>query len=191
MRNRKKDSDKTSSSPTSPSIPASTVTTPTGGGTGTTLSQSGTGGTASTGQTAKPTGGTISSSNKADTEKDPSAVSPVATEETEDNPFTPDGSATVVDNASDEQGKEFYTIMTPDENVFYLIIDKQRDSENVYFLNAVTESDLMALAQKRHGQPDCHTDRTVRAGTRRSCRAGGTVRTGNIGTRTGAARPQE
>lgn len=28
------------------------------------------------------------------------------------------------------------------------IIDKQRDSENVYFLNAVTESDLMALAQK-------------------------------------------
>ena len=144
----KKDSDKTSSSPTSPSIPASTVTTPTGGGTGTTLSQSGTGGTASTGQTAKPTGGTISSSNKADTEKDPSAVSPVATEETEDNPFTPDGSATVVDNATDEQGKEFYTIMTPDENVFYLIIDKQRDSENVYFLNAVTESDLMALAQK-------------------------------------------
>ena len=119
-----------------------------GVGTGTTLSQSGTGGTASTGQTAKPTGGTISSSNKADTEKDPSAVSPVATEETEDNPFTPDGSATVVDNASDEQGKEFYTIMTPDENVFYLIIDKQRDSENVYFLNAVTESDLMALAQK-------------------------------------------
>lgn len=54
----------------------------------------------------------------------------------------------MVDNASDEQGKEFYTIMTPDENVFYLIIDKQRDSENVYFLNAVTESDLMALAQK-------------------------------------------
>ena len=96
----------------------------------------------------KPTGGTISSSNKADIEKDPSAVSPVATEETEDNPFTPDGSATVVDNATDEQGKEFYTIMTPDENVFYLIIDKQRDSENVYFLNAVTESDLMALAQK-------------------------------------------
>lgn len=91
---------------------------------------------------------TASSSNKADTGKDPSAVSPVAIEETEDNPFTPDGSATVVDNATDEQGKEFYTIMTPDENVFYLIIDKQRDGENVYFLNAVTESDLMALAQK-------------------------------------------
>lgn len=143
----KKDSDKASSSPASPTAPTTPVTTPTGGGTGTTLQQTGTGVTASTGQTAKPTGGTTSS-GKTDTEKDPSAVSPVATEENEDNPFTPDGSATVVDNATDEQGKEFYTIMTPDENVFYLIIDKQRDSENVYFLNAVTESDLMALAQK-------------------------------------------
>lgn len=37
--------------------------------------------------------------------------------------------------------------MTENENVFYLVIDKQRDTENVYFLNAVTESDLMALAE--------------------------------------------
>ena len=60
----------------------------------------------------------------------------------------PDGQGTVVDNATDEDGKEFYTISTPDENIFYLVIDKQRDSDNVYFLNAVTEQDLMALAQK-------------------------------------------
>lgn len=99
------------------------------------------------GQPAKP-GGSGQTLKEDTQEKDPSAVSPAATAETEDNPFTPEGSATVVDNATDSQGKEFYTIMTPDENVFYLVIDKQRDSENVYFLNAVTESDLMALAQK-------------------------------------------
>lgn len=99
------------------------------------------------GQSAKP-GGSGQTLKEDTEEKDPSAVSPTATEEKEDNPFTPEGSATVVDNATDSQGKEFYTIMTPDENVFYLVIDKQRDSENVYFLNAVTESDLMALAQK-------------------------------------------
>jgi len=29
-----------------------------------------------------------------------------------------------------------------------LIIDRQRNSQNVYFLNAVTEADLMALAEK-------------------------------------------
>mgnify|MGYP002508413626 CR=1 FL=1 len=68
-------------------------------------------------------------------------------------PLTPDGQATVLDNATNEDGKEFYTIQTPDENVFYLIIDNQRDTENVYFLNAVTESDLMALAVKEDDAP--------------------------------------
>lgn len=66
----------------------------------------------------------------------------------EQKPFTPEGQATVVDNATDEEGKEFYTFTTPNDNVFYLVIDKQRDSENVYFLNAVTESDLLALAEQ-------------------------------------------
>lgn len=64
------------------------------------------------------------------------------------NPFTPAGTGTVLDNATDEDGKEFFAIMTPDENVFYLVIDRQRGQENVYFLNAVTEKDLLALAEK-------------------------------------------
>ncbi len=63
-------------------------------------------------------------------------------------PFTPDGQASVLNNATSEEGKEFYTFITPEENVFYLVIDRQRESENVYFLNAVTESDLMKLAEK-------------------------------------------
>lgn len=59
----------------------------------------------------------------------------------------------MLDNATNEDGKEFYTIQTPDENVFYLIIDNQRDTENVYFLNAVTKTDLMALAAKEDDAP--------------------------------------
>ena len=50
------------------------------------------------------------------------APSPAETEaepETQ-NPFTPDGTGTVVDNVTDEDGKEFYTITTADESVFYL-----------------------------------------------------------------------
>lgn len=62
--------------------------------------------------------------------------------------FTPDGQATVLDNATDEDGKEFYTFTTPEGNIFYLVIDRERDSDNVYFLNAVTEQDLYALAEK-------------------------------------------
>jgi len=61
-------------------------------------------------------------------------------------PFTPEGTGTVLDNATDQDGKEFFTITTADEAVFYLVIDRQRGAENVYFLNAVTVSDLMALA---------------------------------------------
>ena len=53
----------------------------------------------------------------------------------------------MVDNATDGDGKEFFTIMAADESVFYLVIDRQRETENVYFLNAVTVADLMALAE--------------------------------------------
>ena len=70
------------------------------------------------------------------------------------NPFTPAGTGTVVNTATDEDGKQFYTITTPDENVFYLVIDLQREQDNVYFLNAVTERDLLALAEKSEDTHD-------------------------------------
>ena len=77
------------------------------------------------------------------------AEAPATSETTSDsNPFTPAGTGTVVNTATDEDGKQFYTITTPDENVFYLVIDLQREQDNVYFLNAVTEKDLLALAEK-------------------------------------------
>ena len=66
--------------------------------------------------------------------------------------FTPEGQASVVDHATDGDGKEFYTFSTPEGNIFYLVIDKQRDSNNVYFLNAVTEADLMPLAESGSGE---------------------------------------
>ena len=64
-------------------------------------------------------------------------------------PFTPDGSGTVLDNVFDGDGKEFFSIKTDDGNIFYLIVDRQRNSDNVYLLNAVYEDDLMSLAQKK------------------------------------------
>ena len=85
-------------------------------------------------------------SNEPQPETTPAPAETEAEPETE-NPFTPDGTGTVVDNATDEDGKEFFTITTPSENVFYLVIDRQRTEENVYFLNAVTEKDLLALAE--------------------------------------------
>jgi hypothetical protein len=66
-------------------------------------------------------------------------------------PFTPDGSGTVVDNVTDGDGKEFFSVETADGNVFYLIVDRQRNADNVYLLNAVTENDLASMAKPGDG----------------------------------------
>jgi len=68
------------------------------------------------------------------------------------NPFTPDGTGNVLDEATEnEDDKQFYTITSEAGNVFYMIIDGERDADNVYFLNTVTENDLMALAETEEG----------------------------------------
>ena len=97
-------------------------------------------------------GGTATGGSSGSAGGGPSAVKPSEPaepgEEKEPNPFTPEGTGEVVDNATDGDGKEFFTITTADESVFYLVIDRQRETENVYFLNAVTLADLEALAVK-------------------------------------------
>ena len=51
------------------------------------------------------------------------------------------------DQSSDEQtsdkGKEFYTIQTASEKIFYLVIDRDGEDEKVYFLTEVSENDLL------------------------------------------------
>jgi len=83
---------------------------------------------------------------------EPDGTPIITSESTSDSivpqPFTPFGTGTVVDNANDGDGKEFYTITTDGGDIFYLIIDRQRNSQNVYFLNAVTAADLIALAEQ-------------------------------------------
>ena len=63
-------------------------------------------------------------------------------------PFSVSGTGTLVDRATDADGKEFYTIETESGNVFYLIVDASGNSDNVYFLNAVTEAELLSLVEK-------------------------------------------
>lgn len=47
------------------------------------------------------------------------------------------------DGGQSEQGKEFYTIQTASDKVFYLIIDRDGEEEQVYFLTEITENDLL------------------------------------------------
>ncbi|MGN0471530.1 MAG: CD1107 family mobile element protein [Lachnospiraceae bacterium] len=47
------------------------------------------------------------------------------------------------DSKQSGQGKEFYTIQTASDKVFYLIIDRDGEEEMVYFLTEITENDLL------------------------------------------------
>lgn len=120
-------------SPTLTPTPTPAPTPSTGAGSTTTVKPST--GSSTTGGTSKPESATGSDTG---VEREPS-------------PFTPDGTGTVTDNATGEDGKEFFTITAANEEVFYLVIDRQKNSENVYFLNAVTLDDLAALAGQSGG----------------------------------------
>ena len=66
----------------------------------------------------------------------------------EDNrTLTTKGNAELMDNVTDNENLQFITVTARDGNEFYIIIDKGAQSENVYFLNTVDESDLAALVE--------------------------------------------
>ncbi|MCM1388123.1 MAG: DUF4366 domain-containing protein [Bacillus sp. (in: Bacteria)] len=67
---------------------------------------------------------------------------------TDDPVYPGTGSVTekVKTDGSDEGSKVFYTIKTKEEEPLYLVIDQQRDEDNVYLLDIVSVSDLLALA---------------------------------------------
>ena len=88
--------------------------------------------TDSNGNTVSQTGsGTTSSSTGTSAKQSPS---------TGDTSKDTDQSS---DSQTSEKGREFYTIQTASEKVFYLVIDRDGEDEKVYFLTEVSENDLL------------------------------------------------
>lgn len=52
-----------------------------------------------------------------------------------------------------ERGKEFYTIQTESEKVFYLIVDRNGENETVFFLTEVSERDLLNVTETSETLP--------------------------------------
>ena len=75
-------------------------------------------------------------------------IVPTIEEKNEDVALTPDGNLSMVDDVivTDETHKQFIIAQSKNGNYFYVVIDRTKDSENVYLLNMVDEADLVALA---------------------------------------------
>ena len=61
--------------------------------------------------------------------------------------FSSDGNMTLLDDIDGSKAEklQFITVQTRSGAIFYIIIDRTTDKENVYFLNPVDAADLMAL----------------------------------------------
>ena len=68
-------------------------------------------------------------------------------EESSTGVLTPEGNLDLEDDVSEEASGnlQFMTVRTKDGSVFYIIIDRSAHSYNVYFLNEVDASDLLAI----------------------------------------------
>ncbi len=65
----------------------------------------------------------------------------------ETQPLTPDGNLEIVDDIVHDD-KQFITVKSRSGAEFYIVIDRSRDSDNVYFLNQVDDVDLFALLEE-------------------------------------------
>ena len=77
---------------------------------------------------------------------------PTAAEET--LPLTPDGNLTITDDILIEN-KQFIIVHSRSGAEFYIIIDRSRESDNVYFLNQVDDIDLFALLESEDIEVEC------------------------------------
>ena len=84
---------------------------------------------------------------------------------TSGSPLTPYGNLELVDDVTQESdGKQFITVQSKNDNTFYIVIDRDKDTDNVYFMNLVDEADLMALMEDGEVTVKCTCDTRCEAG---------------------------
>ena len=76
-----------------------------------------------------------------ETEEEP-VIMEETPEETENTPFSVAGNGQLLDDITDDETKQFLTVQTKNGNTFFMVIDRSRNSENVYMLSLVDENDL-------------------------------------------------
>ena len=74
-------------------------------------------------------------------------------EETEITPFSVAGNGQLLDDISDDETKQFLTVQTKNGNTFFMVIDRSRNSENVYMLSLIDENDLAEFIEEEEPEP--------------------------------------
>lgn len=74
-------------------------------------------------------------------------------EETEVTPFSVAGNGQLLDDISDDETKQFLTVQTKNGNTFFMVIDRSRNSENVYMLSLIDENDLAEFIGEEEQEP--------------------------------------
>ena len=75
------------------------------------------------------------------------ALTPVGNLTLIDDLLQDENTASVESVENEQKSKQFITVQSKNGNYFYIIIDRSGDTENVYFLNLVDETDLFALLE--------------------------------------------
>lgn len=86
--------------------------------------------------------GTMTAYAYVDETEDEPVIMEEAPEETEATPFSVAGNGQLLDDITDDETKQFLTVQTKNGNTFFMVIDRSRNSENVYMLSLVDEYDL-------------------------------------------------
>lgn len=94
-------------------------------------------------QATPPSSATAQVTEHTKTDSTGNTVSEASPEEQKKAAFKEAAKSENDENTKSERGKEFYTIQTASEKVFYLIIDRDGDEEVVYFLTEISENDLL------------------------------------------------
>ena len=81
-------------------------------------------------------------------------ISEETPEETETTPFSVAGNGQLLDDISDDETKQFLTVQTKNGNTFFMVIDRSRNSENVYMLSLIDENDLAEFLGEDEAEPE-------------------------------------
>ncbi len=72
-------------------------------------------------------------------------------ERPEPTPFSMPGNAELVDDAGDDETKQFLAVQTKNGNVFYIVVDRSGSTENVYMMSLVDENDIKEFIEEESG----------------------------------------